>query len=265
MSRISVSELAILIVEPSVFQQKVITQELAEAGCRQVDCADTIETALDFMRRYSPDLVISAMYLDDGDGVQLIGQMRSDSHLEEIPFMLVSSERRVHRLDPIRQAGSVAILPKPFKHDDLEKALNATLHFVDPSEIELSAYDVDSLQVLVVDDSEFSRKHISRALESVGITQVVLAENGTQALEAIEENEFDLIFTDFNMPEMDGEELTQHIRTHSNQPSVPILLITSEQNETRLSGVQQAGVNAICNKPFSPEEMKALIKSLLGD
>lgn len=265
MSRISVSELAILIVEPSGFQQKVITQELAEAGCTQVECADTIATALDFMRRYSPDLVISAMYLADGDGVELVSQMRSDPLLEEIPFMLVSSEHRVHRLDPIRQAGSVAILPKPFRHEDLEKALKATLHFVDPAEIELDSYEAETLQVLVVDDSEFSRKHVSRALESIGITRIVLAESGAQALTAIEDSEFDLIFTDFNMPEMDGEQLTQHIRKHSKQPYVPILLITSEQNETRLGGVRQAGVNAICNKPFSPEEMKALIKSLLGD
>ena len=81
----------------------------------------------------------------------------------------------------------------------------------------------------------------------------------------LQQQTFDLIFTDFNMPLMDGEQLTQYIRNSSNQPSVPILMVTSELNETRLAGVRQAGVNAICNKPFDTLQIKAIIKSLLAD
>lgn len=265
MAMISVDELAILVVEPSHFQQKIILAELTELGCQQLDTADTVQQALEFMGRYTPDLVISAMYLPDGNGIELVSQMRTNSNLESIPYMLISSEQRVDVLDPIRQAGSVAILPKPFQVSDLNKALQATLEFVDPSELELDDYEADQLSILVVDDSELSLKHISRALENIGIGNVVRAHNGQEAIDKLDEQSFDLIFTDFNMPEMDGEQLTQYVRNQSNQPYVPILLVTSEQNETRLNGVRQAGVNAVCNKPFDTRQIKAIIKNLLTD
>ncbi len=264
MPSIRTSELSILIVEPSSFQQKIICQELEQAGCKTIDTAKTIEKALEFLHSYSADLVISAMYLPDGDGVQLVSQMRGSEALEEIPFMLISSEQRPDHIEPIKQAGSVAILPKPFCHEDLEKALEATLAFIDPEELDLENYDVDQLQVLIVDDSDFSLKHIARALENIGVQKIITASDGNEALAKIEQHEFDLIFTDFNMPNMDGEQLTQHIREHSSQPYVPILMVTSEDNETRLSGVRRAGVNAICDKPFSPEQMKSLMVNLLS-
>lgn len=264
MALISVNELAILIVEPSHFQQKFIRSELEQLGCQQIDEADTIESAMEFMSSYAPDLVISAMYLPDGDGIELVGKMRTNTKLDGIPYMLISSEQRVDVLDPIRQAGSVAILPKPFKASDLDNALHATLEFVDPSELELEDYEAEELKILVVDDSEFSLKHISRILENIGIGEVVRAHNGQEAIEMMEQTAFDLIFTDYNMPEMNGEQLTQFIRKESNQPYVPILLVTSEENESRLTGVRQAGVNAVCNKPFDSLQLKALIKSLLS-
>ena len=264
MTTISVSELAILVVEPSQFQQKIVRSELEQLGCKQIDTASTVQEAVEFMGRYQPDLVISSMYLPDGDGIELVSQMRTNSQLDGIPYMLISSEDRVDVLDPIRQAGSVAILPKPFQVSDLQKALQSTLEFVDPTELELDDYEVDELSILVVDDSAFSLKHISRALENIGVGNVVRASNGQEAVEQLEKNTFDLIFTDFNMPEMNGEQLTQFIRQQSNQPYVPILLVTSEQNETRLTGVRQAGVNAVCNKPFDTQQIKAVIKSLLS-
>lgn len=264
MSLISVDELAILIVEPSQFQQKIICSELSQLGCQQIDTASTVEAALSSMSSYTPDLVISSMYLPDGDGVQLVTEMRTNEKLDSIPFMLISSEERVDILDPIRQAGSVAILPKPFQINDLSKALQATLEFVDPSELELDNYEADELRVLVVDDSAFSLKHISRALENIGIGHIAQAHDGKEAVEQLEQNSFDLIFTDFNMPQMDGQQLTQYVRNESSQPYVPILLVTSEKNETRLTGVRQSGVNAICDKPFDTIQIKAMIKSLLA-
>ncbi len=265
MASISVGELSILVVEPSSFQQKVICGELEQTGCTQLDTAGSIGEALEFMERYSPDLTISAMYLPDGDGVELVTRMRSSEQLENIPFMLISSETRSDHIEPIRQAGSVAILPKPFRHEDLQKAVEATLAFVDPEQLDLDSYDVENLQVLVVDDSDFSLKHIARALEGIGVHRIITAHDGEEALQLIENHEFDLIFTDYNMPNMDGEQLTQHIREHSSQPYVPILMVTSEQNDTRLSGVKRAGVNAVCDKPFNPAQMKSLMVSLLGE
>jgi len=76
-------------------------------------------------------------------------------------------------------------------------------------------------------------------------------------------NFFDLVVTDYNMPEMDGKELTEYIRNHSQQASIPILMVTSEASHSHLAGVKQSGVSAMCDKPFEPSMVKSLIRSIL--
>jgi len=167
-------------------------------------------------------------------------------------------------LDPIRQAGVIAILPKPFDPDDLRKALYSTVEFIAPDENALADIILDDLKTLVVDDSPLARKHISRVLGNLGISDITTAENGVDAISKIESNFFDLVVTDYNMPEMDGETLTRFIREQSSQRSIPILMVTSEGDQSRLSAVQQAGVSGICDKPFDTISVKQMIRQLLA-
>ena len=156
--------------------------------------------------------------------------------------MLISSETRFRYLDPIRQAGVVGILPKPFSAAELTALSATTIDMLDDTVHEIADLDADALQVLVVDDSALSRKHITRVLQSLGIRRIDHAEDGLRALEMIEQNYYDFIVTDYNMPRMDGKELIDHIRTESTQSSLPVLMVTSESNQNRLAAVQQAGV-----------------------
>ena len=71
-----------------------------------------------------------------------------------------------------------------------------------------------------------------------------------------------MVFTDYNMPVMDGEELTRHIRENSMQRSIPILMVTSEENGSRLAAVQQAGVSGICDKPFDTDTVMKMIQDI---
>jgi two-component system chemotaxis response regulator CheY len=86
-----------------------------------------------------------------------------------------------------------------------------------------------------------------------------------EAMELIADTFFDLIVTDYNMPRMNGKELVEHIRSGSSQASVPILMVTSEQNENRLAAVQQAGISAICDKPFEPDSVRRLVEQTLSE
>jgi len=80
----------------------------------------------------------------------------------------------------------------------------------------------------------------------------------------IQQQYFDLVVTDYNMPEMDGRELTEYIRTQSWQSSVPILMVSSESNESRLAAVTQAGVSGVCDKPFEPAMVRGLLQKMLS-
>ena len=179
-------------------------------------------------------------------------------------FLLISSETNIKYLEPIRQAGAIAILPKPFNQTELDAALSATVDYLNPQQAHLDHYDVADLRVLVVDDSSFSRTFIMRMLNDIGIENIVEAEDGKQALGLFERQYFDLIVTDFNMPKMDGLQLIKKIRASDDQQSVPILMVTSEQNQNRLAAVEKAGVSALLDKPFEPATIRKLIVRLLN-
>ena len=99
----------------------------------------------------------------------------------------------------------------------------------------------------------------------MGIQRITEAADGKQAAELFthSQEEFDLIVTDLNMPIMDGQALIQFIRKELNNAIIPILMVTSEENETRLSKVQKAGVSGICDKPFDPQTVKEMLFRVL--
>ena len=263
MSPITISDLSIFLVEPSSTQQRIIRNFLTEFGISDITTFDSARNALNELSNYTPDLIISALYMEEMSGTDLIQNLRQHDETMDVPFMLISSETDFRYLDPIRQAGVIAILPKPFKADQLLAALKNTVNLIMPDE-DIQEYDYEELEALVVDDSSTARRHISRVLNKLGIQHISEATDGKKAVEIIKEKYFDLIVTDYNMPEMDGRELVEFIRTESSQSGIPILMVSSEKDESRLAAVQQIGVSAVCDKPFEIDNVKQLLKQMLN-
>ena len=261
----TLAELFVLLVEPSSAQAKFISKALQEAGLAHNDVVADGNSALQFIMTHQPDLVISAMHLPDMTATELIQSLREDNELGQTAFMLISSETGFEFIDPIKQAGVTAILPKPFEPHQLKRALYNTLDTLSPRELELDHIPVEDLKVLVVDDSNMARKHIRRVLHGIGIDNVVEADDGTTAVPLLDTDFFDFIVTDYNMPQMDGKALLEHIRNNSNQRSIPVLMVTSEGNMGNLAAVEQAGVSGICDKPFEIDTVRELVKSMLTD
>jgi two-component system, chemotaxis family, chemotaxis protein CheY len=258
-------ELIVILTEPSSTQQKIIQKYLNNLGVNKIEAVSTGAQALNSMLARKPDLVISSLYLPDMSGTDLLETMRNEQQLSDLPFLLISSETRFRYLDPIRQAGAIAILPKPCGQDELKVALKTTLDHLDPEHLHLDEFDVESVEILIVDDSPIARKFIKRSLENMGLERFTDAENGVEAAKLISERFFDLIVTDYNMPGMDGGELLDYIRKDSPQASVPVLMVTSEEDNQRLAAVQKAGVSAVCDKPFQPETVRKLVHNLLSE
>ncbi|MFT5789937.1 MAG: two-component system chemotaxis response regulator CheY [Shewanella sp.] len=265
MSDLHPSELSILLVEPSDTQRKIIANRLAQEGVKQIQTATSLEQALGIIKRHQPDLVASAMHFEDGTALDLLKQLKSSEQFRDIQFMLVSSECRREQLEIYRQSGVVAILPKPFTSNHLGKALNATIDLLSHDELDLTHFDVQDLRVLVVDDSKMARNVIKRTITNLGLRMITEAQDGQEAIEIMQKQMFDLVITDYNMPSVDGLALTQFIRNDSDQSHIPILMVSSEANETHLSNVSQAGVNALCDKPFEPQVVKQILYQLLEE
>ncbi|RTL54439.1 MAG: response regulator [Rhodocyclaceae bacterium] len=258
------AQLDALLVEPSAMQARVIATACQGLGILRLRTVESGKAALEAMAQAQPDVVISALYLPDMSGTDLVQAMRATPALEHVGFILVSSETRPQALDPVRQSGVCGILPKPFNADQLRKALAATVEFL-AEDNAVGDFDPESLRVLLVDDSPNARKFMRRVLENLGVRNFVEAGDGKEATAILGETMVDLVVTDYNMPEMDGRELVAFIREKSWQQSVPILMVTSETNNSRLAAVEEAGVSGICDKPFEPGVVRRLLGQILNN
>jgi chemosensory pili system protein ChpA (sensor histidine kinase/response regulator) len=117
--------------------------------------------------------------------------------------------------------------------------------------------------VMVVDDSLTVRKVTQRMLEREGY-QVVLAKDGVDALERLQEQTPDLMLVDLEMPRMDGFDLTRNIRGNDGTRDIPIIMITSRTADKHRNYAMDLGVNAYFGKPFQEDVLVAAIAGLLN-
>lgn len=259
----SLADLSVLLVEPSNMQAQLVSRMLANQGVSRVQVVADGQSALEALADAAPgQVVISSLYLPDMAGTELVAALRDVPALESVPFILISSETRPQVLDPVRQSGACSIVAKPFNEQQLSRALFAAADYLNPPS-DLDAAEIEDMRVLLVDDSLASRRHLRRLLDELHITRITEAVNGKEAVALLQESMVDLVITDYNMPEMDGRELTEYIRQQSWQSDVPVLMVTSEQNQGRLAAVERAGVSAVCDKPFEATSIRRLISDAL--
>jgi two-component system, chemotaxis family, chemotaxis protein CheY len=110
------------------------------------------------------------------------------------------------------------------------------------------------MKVLLVDDSGTMRTIQKRCLNKLGVEDVVEAEDGRQALEFFEKQPFDVVLSDWNMPNMDGLALLKEIRVRNK--AVPVIMITTEAERARVVTAIQAGVSDYLVKPFTPDGLR---------
>ena len=117
--------------------------------------------------------------------------------------------------------------------------------------------------ILVVDDSVTVRKVTSRFLERQGFN-VVLAKDGIDALEILQETTPDLMLLDIEMPRMDGFEVATQVRHNKRLQQLPIIMITSRTGEKHRERALEIGVNDYMGKPFQENQLLSKIETLLG-
>lgn len=259
------NSLFILLIEPSHAQQKIISQQFEDLGVSQFDVCTEGREALDFIDSEQPDLVISSMYLPDMTGKDVVLEMRESPISRDTPFMLISTMTSFEELNPIKQAGASAVLPKPFRSQDLKRAISMIMDWDNPEQLDTNSIDLEAFRILIVDDSSMARRLISRTFNNLGFENIDQAENGRNAIPLIQSNTYQLVVTDYNMPEMDGYDLVRYIRQKSSQPDVAVMMVTTEGDEGKLSAVQHEGVAAIIDKPFAVETIKPMIESIISD
>ena len=119
-------------------------------------------------------------------------------------------------------------------------------------------------KILVVDDSATMRMLIVMTIKKLlpGIS-VIEAVDGNEAVDKLKANDVDIILTDINMPEMDGNELIKWVR-ESHSTDIPIIVITTEGDEQVMEERKALGANAYITKPIKGPQLKEVVQELLS-
>ena len=122
----------------------------------------------------------------------------------------------------------------------------------------------DDLRILIVDDSPTMRRILLNTVQKAGYPNCQEAEDGKDALAKMMANEYDLLMTDWNMPNMNGLELTEAVRTGSNHNDIPILMVTTRNMKEDIINAIKTGVNGYIVKPFDAKTLNAKILEIMG-
>jgi two-component system, chemotaxis family, chemotaxis protein CheY len=118
------------------------------------------------------------------------------------------------------------------------------------------------MRALVVDDSAVMRKVLIGALGRANITDVDQAADGVEAVSAAESQEYGLVLMDWNMPNMLGIDAVKAIR--GNGKTMPIIMVTTEAEKSRVIDALKAGAQNYVIKPFEPAAIVAKIQDVLA-
>jgi len=122
----------------------------------------------------------------------------------------------------------------------------------------------DQIRMMVVDDMSTSRGLITQALDGFGIRNIATAENGREALRALAVKPAHLVISDYNMPEMDGLQLLQHLRGTLQTKGMGFVLITGRAEQQIIDHGKKLGMNNYLKKPFQPDQLRHCIEAVVG-
>ena len=114
------------------------------------------------------------------------------------------------------------------------------------------------MKILVVDDFSTMRRIVRNLLVELGFTNALIqeADDGVNAMTVLKQQSFDMVVTDWNMPNMTGIDLLRAIGAEPALKGLPVLMVTAENNRDQIIAAAQAGVNGYIVKPFTAVTLK---------
>jgi len=198
-------------------------------------------------------------------GFSLAQRVNQDAELADTGIILLTAGDRLLDASQCRESGVSASLLKPVKHQELLDAINDTLskqprqptaeQFADTQ-----AMFLRPLKILLAEDSAVNQRLALAILERQG-HEAVVVNNGRKALDALEQDDFDLVLMDVRMPEMDGLAATEEIRRHEFETDrrIPVIAMTAFAMKEDRKRCLEAGMDAYIAKPVDALALEEVI------
>jgi len=272
---VSLQGLPVLVVDDNATNRRILEEVLTHWGMRPtiVDGGAAALAALKAARDTgSPiPLVLLDAHMPGTDGWTLATQIKQDPTLVGATIMMLTSGGQRGDAARCRELGIAAYLMKPVTQSDLWDAMLAVLDATAPTpqHTPVTGHTVREargrLRILVAEDNAVNQRLAVRLLEKQE-HMVVIVSNGREALAALEQQLFDLVLMDVQMPEMDGLEATAAIRARErvNGGHIPIIAMTAHAMKGDAEHCLTAGMDAYISKPMKADELYATIDRLGG-
>jgi two-component system sensor histidine kinase/response regulator len=214
-------------------------------------------------------LVLADMHMPGMDGFGLVDRIRQRLELSTATIMMFNSAGRPGDAARRQELGIAAYLLKPIRQSELHQAISRVLGAqqqegpippITRSTLEDPRVPTASLRVLVVEDNSVNQLLLVRLLEKRGHdVQVVV--NGLEALQALKNENFDLVLMDVQMPEMGGMDATEAIRQNekSSKLHTPIIALTASTTKGDREKCLASGMDGYLTKPIRTMELDALL------
>lgn len=123
-----------------------------------------------------------------------------------------------------------------------------------------------TFSILLVDDSMPMRRVIKKAFKAAGYAGSNFSEaaNGVEGLEKLGKSWIDIVITDFTMPEMNGLEMLLNMKKSDLLKDIPVVVVTTEGSQEKIDQFMKSGAAGYIKKPFTPEQIRDMITSILG-
>ncbi|MGL4594011.1 MAG: response regulator [Thermoguttaceae bacterium] len=258
----------ILIVDDSATDRKFISK-IAHQWTAQVETAESGEQAITaILRAISEGNEYDAVLIDWKmprlDGINTIKKIRENQDIVNPPSILMTSAYdRNECIEMASGLGLAGFLVKPITpqsfRDALAKVKSTSLDF--PTVIE-SPRSLAGAKVLLAEDNKINQIVVDGMLKMYGI-DLTIAQDGLEAVELVKNNDYDLIFMDVQMPNMDGLEATQLIRK-LDKPGIdklPIIAMTANAMDADYRRSIEVGMNDHLTKPIAPERLYQILET----
>jgi two-component system sensor histidine kinase/response regulator len=276
------NQLRVLVVDDNATNRHILHDMLANWHTRPAVASSgrkalaMLLEAADRRERFS--IVLLDYLMPEMDGFEVAEEIQKDPHLADATIIMLSSGRSADALARCRELGIAAYLYKPIRQSELLRAILSARapasgplpprHSSDSPRASGSTRRQPGttasggLRILVAEDNRINQRVATRMLEKEG-HHVTIAEDGKKALLAVDQNTFDLVFMDVQMPEMDGYETTAAIRSGEQTTGrhLPIIAMTARAIKGDREQCLAAGMDEYVSKPITSAELRRVLRT----
>lgn len=248
----------VLVIEDDPVHSEQIVRYLTETGV-EVNVYTQGKDTVSIASKLQPDMILLDVLLPDISGWDVLKQLKSETTTKKIPVVIISvvdEQRYGLALD------AASFLVKPVSR---MQVLGAIKKAISANETDCRTGLEKEKQlpiILLAEDNEINIETISEYL-IVKEYKVIVARNGSQAIEMASKEMPDLILMDIQMPGMDGLEATRLIRSNKKLMHIPIVAVTALAMHGDRERCMDAGANAYISKPVKLKELLSLVQNLL--